>query len=43
MESDVGLGNGGFGCLVVCFLDFLVLLNLLGYGMGICYKYGLFE
>lgn len=43
IEVDVGLGNGGLGRFVVCFLDFFVLFNFFGYGYGICYKYGLFD
>lgn len=43
MEEDVGLGNGGFGRLVVCFLDFMVILGMLVYGYGIRYDYGIFE
>lgn len=36
------LGNGGFGCFVVCFIDFLVIMELLVIGYGIYYEYGLF-
>lgn len=42
-ENDFGFGNGGLGCLVVCFFDFLVVLGLLGCGYGICYDYGMFK
>lgn len=41
-EVDFGLGNGGLGCLVVCFMDFIVIFGLLGMGYGICYEYGMF-
>lgn len=42
-ENDLGFGNGGLGCLAVCFFDFLVMLGLLGCGYGICYDYGMFK
>lgn len=42
-ENDSGFGNGGLGWLVVCFLDLLVMLGLLGCGYGICYDYGMFK
>ncbi|WP_100371869.1 glycogen/starch/alpha-glucan phosphorylase [Bacillus sp. FJAT-45037] len=42
-EADAGLGNGGLGRLAACFLDSLTSLNLPGHGIGIRYKYGLFQ
>lgn len=41
-ELDFGLGNGGLGCLVVCFFDFFVFLEVLAIGYGICYEFGIF-
>lgn len=43
VECNVGFGNGGLGCLVLCFLDFIVIFDFLVWGYGLCYKYGLFK
>lgn len=45
MEQDVepGLGNGGLGRLVACFLDSLATLDIPCVGYGIRYEFGIFK
>lgn len=43
VEFDLVFGNGGLGWLVVCYMDVMVSLKIVGNGNGICYCYGLFK
>lgn len=42
-ENDPGLGNGGLGRLAACFIESMSSLGYPGHGMGIRYRYGMFE
>ena len=43
LEPEPGLGNGGLGRLVACFLDSLATMNIPNIGYGIRYEFGIFK
>lgn len=43
LEPEPGLGNGGLGRLVACFLDSLATMNIPSVGYGIRYEFGIFK
>ncbi|MFM7427998.1 MAG: glycogen/starch/alpha-glucan phosphorylase, partial [Elainella sp.] len=42
-EEEPGLGRGGLGRLMVCYLDSLATANIPAIGYGIRYEYGIFD
>ncbi|XQQ05234.1 MAG: glycogen/starch/alpha-glucan family phosphorylase [Leptolyngbya sp. IPPAS B-1204] len=42
-EEEPGLGKGGLGRLMVCYLESLATLNIPAIGYGIRYEYGIFD
>lgn len=42
VELELFFGNGGLGCLAVCFIDLIVIFGLNGDGVGFNYYYGFF-
>lgn len=43
VELELLFGNGGLGCLVLCFIDLIFFLGINGEGVGLNYYCGFFK